>query len=369
MATYLPPSNTNTIFNPKEYSYQDKAMSVKDVQIKLDENEAVDDATIATLNTHTTKLTDISYASSITTIANELNLTSTYTIDASSSRGSFNNIIGVNCGLNLSTANQSCYFGHESGRYNATGNQNTYLGSYCGVGVSGNNQSANTGVGYTSLIGITTGGNNSALGKNSGGVLTIGGNNTFVGKDSGFAVTTGNNNTCIGKLSGSDTSPFEITTQSNRLVLGDNSIGNAYIKVAWTVTSDERDKININDLNTESFGLEFVNLLQPKIYKFNDRSRYFDIEEDTDGNVMSKTPIPNDGSKKDSDYRIGFLAQDILQIENDLNCSNVSVVSSEDPNKLGLNETSLIPILVNAIKDLTNTVNDLKDRIEILENI
>ena len=88
------------------------------------------------------------------------------------------------------------------------------------------------------------------------------------------------------------------------------------------------------------------------MYKFN---RYISID---DNDVV--TELVNDGSKKDDKFKIGFLAQDILDVESDINCEDYSIVESENPDKLGLNETSLIPILVNAIKEL-------KERIEILE--
>jgi hypothetical protein len=35
---------------------------------------------------------------------------------------------------------------------------------------------------------------------------------------------------------------INITTGSNNVVIGNNNATNAYVKVAWTVTSDARDK-------------------------------------------------------------------------------------------------------------------------------
>ena len=115
--------------------------------------------------------------------------------------------------------------------------------------------------------------------------------------------------------------------------MGDNSISNAYIRVAWTVTSDLRDKTNFGNV---PHGLDFVNQLNPVSFQFK-TSR----EDDT----------PH------GDVRYGFKAQDILALEGDNNV----IIDDEQPDHLKYKGEHLVPVLVNAIKEL-------KARIEVLEN-
>jgi len=120
--------------------------------------------------------------------------------------------------------------------------------------------------------------------------------------------------------------------------MGNNNTANANIKVAWTVTSDARDKTNFAPV---PHGLDFVSKLKPTRYE------YRTSREDP-------TPI------KDGKVRYGLLAQDVLELEGD----NPVVIDARDPENLKFNEASLIPILVNAIKELNTEVQFLKKELE-----
>ena len=117
-----------------------------------------------------------------------------------------------------------------------------------------------------------------------------------------------------------------------RIVLGDNDITNAYIKVAFTVTSDKRDKIEDGIV---SHGLDFVNKLKPKSF-------WFRKERGSD--------------EKHGQQRYGFIAQDILALEG----SDAVVIDNNDPENLKYKGEQLIPILVKAIQELTMEVNKHK---------
>jgi trimeric autotransporter adhesin len=141
-------------------------------------------------------------------------------------------------------------------------------------------------------------------------------------------------NVAIGYYSGIDTSPFNITTENFRVVLGYNNTTNAYVKVAWTVTSDLRDKTNFG---TVPHGLDFVNQLKPVSFQFK-KSR----EDDTPhGNV-----------------RYGFKAQDIMALEGD----NPVIIDDEQPDHLKYNGEALVPVLVNAIQELKAEIELLKNK-------
>ena len=218
-----------------------------------------------------------------------------------------------------------------------TTTENTAVGAQALTNCTGN---SNTAVGRMALRDSTSGASNTAVGLNSMLVHTTGSQNTSIGRDAGASLTTGSVNTCLGYAAGAAGSPFEITTQSNRVVVGENGVTNAYIRVAWTVTSDARDKTNIADI---PHGLNFVQQLKPKQYQFN-KSR----EDDTpQGNL-----------------RYGFLAQDILALEGD----TPVVIDNEMPDHLKYQGESLVPILVKAIQELSAKNDALTARIEALEN-
>lgn len=76
------------------------------------------------------------------------------------------------------------------------------MGYVAGKGASGESNSGNTGLGYASLMDVTTGGNNTAVGKESLVNLTDGDNNVAVGSKAGEELATGTNNTIVGYNAG-----------------------------------------------------------------------------------------------------------------------------------------------------------------------
>jgi hypothetical protein len=121
--------------------------------------------------------------------------------------------------------------------------------------------------------------------------------------------------------------------------MGNDDITAACIQVAWTTVSDERDKKDITDLDK---GLEFIGDLKPKAFKM----RAARGSEDTQGGC-----------------RYGFIAQDILKTENGAGI----IASNSNPDHLGLNQEFLIPVLVKSIQEQQEIINDLKARVDILE--
>ena len=109
----------------------------------------------------------------------------------------------------------------------------------------------------------------------------------MLGHNAGDNVTTGDNNVLLGESAGND-AMINVTTADYQIVLGNNASTHATIKIDWTVTSDERDKMNFEEV---PHGLDFVNQLKPVSFKFK-KSR----DEDT----------PH------GDTKYGFKAQDIL---------------------------------------------------------
>ena len=303
---------------------------------------------------------------------------------SSNTTGSSNTANGRNTLFSNTTGSQNASYGYAALFSNTTGNGNTAYGTQAlnqnttgsynvafGLQslISSTTSSANTAVGAFTLYSNTTGSNNtasgySALNKNTTGVQntasgvqalynnttgnsniasgyqalannTTGSYNTAVGGSALASNTTGSGNTAIGPLNSSGTyAPvFDPTTENNRVAIGSTAVTNAYIQVAWTVVSDARDKTNFNAV---PHGLDFVNQLKPTAYQF----RTARDSEETNGRV-----------------RYGFKAQYILALEG----AAPVIIDNEDPDKLKYTSDSLIPVLVNAIQELTA-------RLQILEN-
>jgi len=273
--------------------------------------------------------------------------------------GADNTAVGLNSLLLNTTGCQNTALGKQALLSNTTGIDNIALGfaSLCSnttasdnIGIGRNALLVNTtgcenvSVGSGTLDANTTGIQSTALGHGSLSSNSTGCRNVGVGYLSLLCLTTGINNTAIGTTAGvTGLGPegiVNLTTQCNRIVMGNNEHTCAQIKIAWTVTSDARDKTCIDVV---PHGLCFVKQLNP-ISFFYKKSRN---EEIASGNK-----------------RYGFKAQDILQLE-----QGDSVIKSDDePEKLQYNESSLIPVLVNAIKELAAENNNLKSRVEALEN-
>jgi len=111
-------------------------------------------------------------------------------------------------------------------------------------------------------------------------------------------------------------------------VIGDGSVTNAYITVDWTIVSDERDKVDFAEV---PHGLDFVNKLKPKSF-WRRKERGSD--------------------EKHGQQRYGFVAQDIIALEGD----NPVIIDNEEKDKLKFTESHLIPVLVNAIQELSTKV-------------
>ena len=227
-----------------------------------------------------------------------------------------------------------------------TSNQNVAIGRSALQANTGTG--ANTAVGDDSLLANTTGTQNSGLGINTGREVTTGSNNLFLGTNAGRSSSP----------SGS------ITTASNNVVLGNDSVTNLWCADTSISSSDLRDKTDIEDF---THGLDFVTKLNPKTYRWDKRSWYV---TDDNQSILDVTP---DGSKKKNKKHVGFIAQDVLALEQEIGFANdrddmLVVNQTEDETRYGLKYERLVPVLVNAIKELSEENKDLKSRIEALES-
>ena len=232
------------------------------------------------------------------------------TVDKISFTGN-NTAAGLNAFAANTTGNWSTAYGVDTLKSNTTG-------------------SFNVGVGSSSLKDTTVGARNAALGAWALAYNTEGNNNTSIGYFALSQNTTGSYNTGVGSNAQSSS-----VTATGQVTLGDTNVTSLRCNdTSISSLSDVRDKTDIID---SPYGLDFINTIQPKQYKWQTR----------EGNV------------KDGATRIGFIAQELLEAcqgEND----KLELVMEDNPDRLEAKYGNLLPIMVQAIKDLTARIEELE---------
>ena len=163
----------------------------------------------------------------------------------------------------------------------------------------------------------------------------------------------------LGKSAGTVSSPSgSITTGDNVICLGNNSVTDLYCADTSISSSDARDKTDVEDFK---YGLSWITALRPVTYRWDRRSWYTD-DDNTKG-----TP---DGSKKRNRLHIGFLAQEAIEVEKKHGYAdkkeNFLIANQDEDEKdpsYGMKYERLVPVLVNAIKELSAEVEQLKSQI------
>ena len=301
--------------------------------------------------------------------------------------GVHNVLIGVSAGQegttnsshNVAIGNKALYnmtdgcnyniaIGQEAGEAATTSQDNVFIGRRAAHAITSGY--SNVAIGFESLYAATDDFQNVAIGnqalyqtehnQNNGVGFqalysnTTGYYNDAFGTYAGYAITTGHHNVCLGYQAGNSNSPSgAIGTGSNNVVLGNNNITNLYCADTSISSSDSRDKTDITSFN---LGLAWVEALRPVTYRW-DRRTWYGTDEQPYG-----TP---DGSKKRSKLHVGFLAQEALEVEkaNGYGTSNddsLVVHLNEDETSYGMKYERLVPILVNAIKELSTRVKTLE---------
>jgi hypothetical protein len=174
------------------------------------------------------------------------------------------------------------------------------------------------------------------MGRDSLRLNTAGLGNTAMGYQAGNLNTTGDFNTCLGYNSDASTA-----TVDGEFVLGDSNVSTLRCNTATiSALSDARDK---TDIIENPYGVDFVNTLQPRQFKWETR----------EGNV------------KDGKTHLGFIAQELLEAAEATDGGNdvIDLVMTENPEKLEAKYGNLIPVLVKAIQELSSEVETLKNLI------
>jgi hypothetical protein len=238
--------------------------------------------------------------------------------------------VAVGYKASMSDGSYKTAIGYEANSFSdATGS--VAVGSFALRATSGE---YNTAISYNSGYYLTTGLRNFFAGTSAAGSASTASYNVVIGNDAGATLSTGSNNTIIGNQANSSSA-----TVSNEITLGNSSITTLRCQVTTiTSLSDARDKKDIQPLNA---GLEFVEALNPVSFTWDMR----------DGGKVGEADT-------------GFIAQDLKQAQEDLGVHIPHLVFDANPDKLEAGYGKLVPVLVQAIKDLSAKVNELESRLE-----
>jgi len=248
-----------------------------------------------------------------------------------------------------------------SGSCNIQSNQSdTYLNSYWpGTGNPNYAGSGNIAIGaqLSALESVTDGYDNTAIGSGSGYLLTTGNENVFIGYFAGYNATTGGNNIAIGKYAGTtdaDTSGLvNLTTGSNRIVIGNEAISNFYTKMAAKAHAFTTVKWN-------STTFEMAADTSSERFKTNIRPFLGGVDEVLKINSVRYKPI----EEPDAPDQVGLIAEQLDEVG-----LNEFVVYDADNLPFSISYDRMIPLLVNAIKELKMEKDELKMRIANLESV
>jgi hypothetical protein len=244
---------------------------------------------------------------------------------ASETTGSSNVAVGSGALCAQNGAGQNTALGFGAGNSLTSGQANTLVGA-----VSGDNLTTG---GCNVLVGVNAGlalagvSNNVMLGANAGCLATTG-NNVFVGTGAGSNVTTG---TCVVVLGNGLASGAGANNEVN--LWGGTQVARfSQASPSWSFPSDARRKENVADL---ALGLDFVSKVQPRTFDW----------------------------KEDGNHAAGFIAQELDEAVQEFGAEYLGVVNKADPECYTVSQTALIPVLVNAVKELAAEVAELKAKL------
>ena len=256
---------------------------------------------------------------------------------------SFNTAIGSSSLYANTTGTNNTAIGHQSLNKNTIGKNNIGLGHQTLFNHLINDN--NIAIGTTSLYNNTTGNDNTAIGYQTLYNTTVGNNNVAIGNASLQNIITGTNNVGIGYgagPSGDFTNTIcigttALTTTSNTTVIGNSSTTSFTYFGTIAQGSDARLKTNFQPLDV---GMNFIEHLNPMYYNWKINGR------------------------KD----IGFTAQDLLEIQNNIGINVPNLVNTDDPDFYTVSYTQLIPVLVKTIKEINTQIQELRTEVDMLKN-
>ena len=168
------------------------------------------------------------------------------------------------------------------------------------------------------------------------------------------------------------------STDKNTMQLGNSALSSLRCAVNLTVTSDKRDKTDIEGITD---ALAFIEQLNPVTFVSNDRENYISDEDKKGETFRTYGMCEYDrvshaaGTKKGERRRCGLLAQEVVEamqsvygtdnyanVVND-NFHDLTQKPSDVENKYTLAYANLVPFLIGAIKELNAKIKALEDKL------
>jgi len=214
---------------------------------------------------------------------------------------------------------------------------------------------SNTALGYRALYNNITGSENTALGREAGDVITTGSDNTIIGYNADPSAAAAAGQIVIGSgVTG---------TADNRITVGSGAnIAELDLDgsdTSWAASSDERLKKNIADYTA---GVAFISELRPVTYQWRAKC---DVPEELSLHDDSDDPVHG---KPDVTYH-GFVAQEVKQaLDNHPEVADGQHFwKLRDDGVQTVAPADLVPILVNAVKELTSRLEAAEAEIQTLK--
>lgn len=275
----------------------------------------------------------------------------------------YNTCVGTQAGQDMDSGNDyNSFFGWQSGKGSGTssGSRNAAIGATALTAFS--TGGFNSGIGYGALAAVTTGNGNTGLGYLCGNTINTGTYNLFVGYDSdgvadadyqicmGFqSATSGDYAIAIGKGVTAAGDDVVIGKASNIITCDFDTDG------TWSQSSDLRKK---NVIGEDTLGLDFINALTPKTYKWKPAEEH--PEE------WGAFHLNESGEKVYDEMNTDIVMHGLIaqEVKSALDAAGVDTFGgwSEDANgQQQISKTMFVIPLITAVKELTA-------RLEALEN-
>ena len=265
---------------------------------------------------------------------------------ASNALGQDNTFVGIGAGYSA-VGNANTALGYLAGRANVDAN-NTFVGSEAGAGNI--NGSSNTFVGAGAGIVHEKGGKNTIVGADAARNKVNGSQNTFLGQEAGHNNFVGSANVFIGyqagyEEEGSDRLYIENSASGTPLIYGefDKDILMMNARVGIDRIPDPGYQLDVNgDIRcvnvTQSSDARFKQGIRPLVNSLGQLAKLQGVNYE-----FNREKFPKQGFS--TRKQIGLIAQEVREVFPEL-------VSEDGEGFLSVNYTALIPVLIEAVKEL-----------------
>ncbi|MDP1549056.1 MAG: tail fiber domain-containing protein [Nitrosomonas sp.] len=316
--------------------------------------------------------------------------------------GGSNTMIGNRSGINVTTSQENTFLGAFTGQNMTFDGTYGYGGTFVGYNTGNANTSGtfNTFLGHQAGKSNTSGGSNVLVGRAAGNVNTTGGFNTFLGHAAGFYNVSGDSNLFLGNSAGSNLNtalanvsgdyniylgtyagPGTTTQLTNAVAIGnyanataDNVIVLGSASSSWAtnvgigVTAPTASLHASGTVRFESFGAGTLQTDANGNLSVSSDERLKNVMGDFSPGlnaILGLQPIQykwlkETGYDNETLYS-GFSAQNVQSVLPE-------AVGEDKRGFLTLSDRPIMAAIVNAIKELWNTVTNNQKRIEALEN-